>query len=248
MDSKLKTFWNKKNITLIAVLSGLIALFAFIAVITLTGAIYGMESGFYYDFLVEHRTPFLTGLMRTVVLKGMAPFLIGVALLFEIMPKTRHKFGFQAALAVGLSPLINIILKAMFNRPRPMDYIVHGTGSSFPSGHAFSAASFFVTAIIVVLLCVKDKRIKIPAVILLALCPFIASLSRVYLGAHYIGDTLAGMALGTALAITIYFIVWPFAGRIWDKITTRYPKIRWTYTVLFGKPKEENSAAAGVKN
>jgi len=232
---------KQKNIRLIILLSAIAALltvFVIISIIALSGASQAFDDGIYLRLIELRNTP-LNRFLFIIGFAGNAVVLVIAALAFELFPKTRHRVGFKAALAVGLSPIVNIILKNIFQRPRPFDQLTTGTGTSFPSGHAFSSASFFVTVILFLLLNVKDKRILIPAVAACVLAPVIVSFCRVFLGAHWTTDTMAGMTLGTTMALTVHFFVWPLIKKLFRIITLKWSRLDIIYRFVFGAEEEE---------
>lgn len=124
---------------------------------------------------------------------------ITACLLMLCIPKTR-RIGAVAAASLMLNALVvNVALKPLVGRLRPYD-VIEGLSIlvdrqndfSFPSGH--SAAGF---AVAVVMLRLLPKRWGVPAVALALLI----ALSRLYVGVHYPTDVLAGIAVGTAVAL-----------------------------------------------
>lgn len=107
-----------------------------------------------------------------------------------------------------LAGLVNVALKVTFGRPRPKEILMNGgnpfdmrpfEGSavwwSFPSGHACS------TFAIAVWLALAFPRIRIPALALAV----VFSVSRfLAVTPHYLGDVIAGSALGSAAALLIF--------------------------------------------
>jgi len=224
---------KKKLIILLSVLAALIILFSVVTALTVTGALLGVERAIYYDFLVHRRTSALNGIINVLVYLGNAAILVGVGVLFEIIPKTRHKFGFSASMAAGLTPIVYTILKNSFMRPRPEHALIWGTGSSFPSGHAFAITSFVTVVIIFLIRNIKNKKIVIPSVIALCLLPPFVSFCRLYLGSHYLGDTLAGMTIGVIMGLTVSFFIWPLG----KKVSAKFPKkLYWIHLLFYGKP------------
>lgn len=88
--------------------------------------------------------------------------------------------------------------KAFFHRGRPPGPLVATSGFSFPSGHAVATASIAV-ALVLVLMEPGHRRRKWEW--LAAGFAFVMALSRVYLNAHWFSDVVAGVLLGSAVAL-----------------------------------------------
>jgi undecaprenyl-diphosphatase len=127
--------------------------------------------------------------------------IVTVAALFLIL--TQHKYSAILLLASAFGGIVlNTVLKLGFHRPRPSVVVaaVHTFTSSFPSGHAMSAAIVYST---VAYLAARLHRhrwarwlLMTAAMTLIALISF----SRIYLGVHYPSDVIAGVAIGLAWA------------------------------------------------
>ncbi|MCW4385195.1 phosphatase PAP2 family protein [Salinibacterium sp. SYSU T00001] len=105
--------------------------------------------------------------------------------------------------AIVLSVLLVQVLKTVFGRPRPEDILVISDEGSFPSGHVANAATIAVTLGIIV----SRAWVWFAGVIYVLLM----LLSRTYLAAHWITDTIGGALIGAGVAV----IVWaPFAARL----------------------------------
>lgn len=110
------------------------------------------------------------------------------------------------AIAVA-SPAVNILGKQAFRRKRPVVDLVPPirirwklpTSHAFPSGHSASAAAF-ATGIALE----APRPVAVPVAATAAAVAF----ARVYTGAHYPGDVLAGLGIG-ALAGLGTRMVWP---------------------------------------
>ncbi len=107
------------------------------------------------------------------------------------------KLGARLFVALVLSIYINTLIKDLVSLPRPFVYAdianLRAPGEfSFPSGHAQQAAVFFG------LLALHFKKRWFTTVA--ALTVFLVGFSRVYLGAHFPSDVLAGWSLGAAIA------------------------------------------------
>ncbi len=78
------------------------------------------------------------------------------------------------------------------------DVTLQGT---FPSGHAIRAA--YLCAFAAILLAARRGFVGRLAPIILGLLAALMSLSRVYMGYHWLSDVVAGMILGAALALIV---------------------------------------------
>jgi membrane-associated phospholipid phosphatase len=101
--------------------------------------------------------------------------------------------------AVPAGELLNVGLKNLFERPRPVvpEPLVHLSTYSFPSGHAVASTLFYGALCALVWQRVRSRRLRIVATAVAVLMVLLVSFSRVYLGAHYASDVLAGIAVGT---------------------------------------------------
>lgn len=107
------------------------------------------------------------------------------------------------AIAVLLSVVSVQILKAVFERPRPEDILVVSDPGSFPSGHVANAATIAVSLALIF------SRVWVWYVG--AIYTVAMALSRTYLGAHWLSDTIGGALIGAGIAV----IVWaPLASRL----------------------------------
>lgn len=111
----------------------------------------------------------------------------------------------------GLTSIVNFGLKLLVNRSRPTDDLVQiieeAHNNSFPSGHTAHYVVFF-GFLLVVLFRLRSINKWIRAflgvffLLLIVSIPF----SRMYLGAHWFTDVLAGFFLGfISLAVLLYF-------------------------------------------
>ena len=97
---------------------------------------------------------------------------------------------------MGLSSILNPVLKNIFDRERPtLLRLIDITGFSFPSGHAMGSTAFFGSVMFIInrKMSGADKGIIIG---LCALMILMVSISRVYLGVHYPTDIVAGIIGG----------------------------------------------------
>lgn len=147
---------------------------------------------------------FITQLGSTVVVVGFNMFIIGIGYTSGNEPLT-----VAGIVSLGTSALGNG-LKLLWRRSRPVsDYVerMFFKTYSFPSGH--SSGSMLLYGMLAYLAVGAMQPWSLAAVIVLALLPILVGISRVYLGAHYASDVLAGWLLGIAGLAVIIFIVKP---------------------------------------
>jgi membrane-associated phospholipid phosphatase len=129
---------------------------------------------------------------------GMVNWPLRVAALI-LLAWRRHWLRLAAfALAVITSEVLIGTLKAAIDRPRPPGSLIEASGAAFPSGHAIATAVTAVGLVLVLAPPGKQRwRWEVDAVIFTS----IMALSRVYLHAHWLSDTVAGALLGAGLAL-----------------------------------------------
>jgi undecaprenyl-diphosphatase len=149
--------------------------------------------------------PWLTRLARGLTRAGDARTwtLLGLAMLSTLAPTGVH-LGLRLGAGAGLATLFCQVLKRGLLRPRPSRAIPgffplaeNPDAFSFPSGH--TAAAFAVAVAFA-----AEPYAAGPLALLLA-CGI--ALSRVYLGAHYPLDVLAGVALGSGAGMLARLVV-----------------------------------------
>lgn len=141
------------------------------------------------DVLVSIRTPILTKFMTSVTGLGSAT---AAAVFLGIF----YLAGWRRELAVGgvaiaVVGLVVPTLMYFVQRPFPSDPVCMTSGSgltphSFPSGHAAAVTVFAL---------VSRGSENLPFRIVTALAATVA-VSRIYLGTHYLSDTVVGIVIG----------------------------------------------------
>lgn len=128
-----------------------------------------------------------------------------VAIAFLLIQRKRLS---AALLVIGLAGGVALSegLKALFGRERPpSDFqAVDTLNASFPSGHALLSTVFYLTLGVMLTRAFPQRRLKafvLGAAILFAL---LVGLTRVYLGAHWASDVIAGWGAGAAWAMVLW--------------------------------------------
>jgi undecaprenyl-diphosphatase len=94
--------------------------------------------------------------------------------------------------------IVLAVAKAYFGRARPPAPLVDTVGNSFPSGHAVAGAATAVALVLVLLPAGRERRRWELAAVAFA---FVMASSRVYLHAHWLSDVVAGVLLGSGVAL-----------------------------------------------
>jgi undecaprenyl-diphosphatase len=129
---------------------------------------------------------------------GMVNWPLRIAALLLLAWRRHWLRAAALVLAVASSEVFIGPVKAATHRLRPPGALIETTGASFPSGHAIATA---VTAVGLVLVLARPGatrwRWEVNAVLLTS----VMALSRVYLRAHWLSDTVVGALLGAGLAL-----------------------------------------------
>lgn len=157
------------------------------------------------EWMVAHRTGWLTTVFWIITYVGntASVFVLSVAAVAALVKGGRRSDAVLIA-ATMLSGWVSMdLLKLVFARARPPfpERLVVITSYSFPSGHAMMSM-MLATVSIAVMLRSTTKWLHRPAVLAL---PVVAALSigfsRIYLGAHWTTDVVAGWVIGALWAL-----------------------------------------------
>lgn len=157
---------------------------------------------FIYKLIVlSMRNNVLTIIFKAMTNLGGAYCLIIIAILCAIFIKNK-KIAFAIPINLVLSTILNLVLKNIVERPRPIGYrLIDETGYSFPSGHSMISASFYGLIIYFIWKNVKNTKLKYISCILLSLLILLIGISRIYLGVHYASDVIGGFTISIAYLI-----------------------------------------------
>jgi len=151
------------------------------------------------DEILEHRSPVwdIPALVMNFVGGGWfgvfaVPIAVAVTFLIIRKPWSALYFVLASALSAGVVQL----LKTVVGRARPEEMLVTADFGSFPSGHVANAATVVVT------LAILFQRVWVWVVGVAYVV--VMALSRTYLGAHWLSDTIGGMLLGAAVAVLLW--------------------------------------------
>jgi undecaprenyl-diphosphatase len=129
---------------------------------------------------------------------------IAAALYLFILGKKFKAWYLLGAVISGT--LLTNLLKAGFDRPRPelALYDTYVFTASFPSGHSMMAAVVYLTLGSLLAENENRNRIKIFILLIAVVMAFLVGVSRIYVGAHWVSDVLAGWLAGSAWALLFW--------------------------------------------
>ncbi len=144
---------------------------------------------------------FATPIAQFITNLGGEICLISSSVLLFIIIKNK-KIGICVILNLAIATILNVLLKNILQRPRPIEYrIIDESGYSFPSGHSMISMAFYGFIIYLIYKYVKNKKVKYTSISILSILIFAIGISRIYLGVHYTSDVLAGFLIAISYLI-----------------------------------------------
>lgn len=179
-----------------------IALVLFIAIIR---CVYKDSIISFDDFCYKHISLLisdrLTFFIKIITNLGSAFSLMLVTLLMLFIPKNK-KYGIFTMINLAVIFLLNVVLKFIFARPRPLDInLIEELGYSFPSAHAMVSTAFYGFFIYLIWQLKISKKRKRLYSILLSLLIISICITRIYLGVHYASDVFGGALIAISYLV-----------------------------------------------
>ena len=155
----------------------------------------------------------MDNVMFIITETGSAWFLtmLSILVLIVLGVKMKDKWGMLFfAIAVGGGSLLTLLLKNVYDRQRPsINAEIDAVGYSFPSGHSMGSLIFYGFVIYLVVRTHQRRWIEWLTVTLLGMLILLIGSSRIYLGAHFPSDVLAGYAAGLIwLILSLIALEW----------------------------------------
>lgn len=167
-------------------------------------------------WLQSVRTPVLTQFMGALTMMGDDLFYVG--LLSLMYWSSRRQRAFELMGLVVMSVLLNVVIKNAVGAPRPFEIVSAVEGlwrftaesASFPSGHAQTAATFWLALAFGGQGLAAGKGAEAATIgqrkvlaLRLSACfaVFLIAVSRLYLGVHWPRDVICGGALGAGFGL-----------------------------------------------
>ncbi|HVW31610.1 MAG TPA: bifunctional DedA family/phosphatase PAP2 family protein, partial [Acidimicrobiia bacterium] len=168
-------------------------------------------------WFARHREPWLTTGLRTVTVLGDAALLIPLVLVvgFGLTWRLRRPRPLTLLVAgYGGADLLSQAIRALTarTRPPPVYAVGHFAGHSFPSGHTTEATAAFGMLAAVLAAATPRWQRRVAAWAAAVVVAGLVGISRLYLGAHWLTDVLAGWALGSTWLLLVVAVDQAVAG------------------------------------
>ena len=99
--------------------------------------------------------------------------------------------------ATGVGKLINIVLKLLYARPRPVfPDVTLPSDFGYPSGHTMQAILTYGMFAYVVWIGVRSPRVRVGTVLAAAAITVLVGISRLMLSVHFVSDVIGGLIAG----------------------------------------------------
>ena len=146
------------------------------------------------------RAPWLDDVARVITTFGLIAIVGSAVILGAIVLTRRRHLARAGALVLGAAlAWVGVwVTKGVVDRPRPPKPLVNVAGQSYPSAHSANAVGWLALAIALGAL-IGPRAPRVTAIAGGAVLAVLVGLSRIYLGAHYLSDVLAGEALAVAM-------------------------------------------------
>ncbi|HSF84430.1 MAG TPA: phosphatase PAP2 family protein [Acidimicrobiia bacterium] len=159
-----------------------------------------------YDVTYPIKWGPLTVLAHALDFLGSSLFVWPLRLVMTIYLSWRRRWVALATwlLAIALSEPFIGSLKALYDRARPPVALVDVESGSFPSGHSVAGAVVALSlAVCLVSAGPRRRNLELAA----AAFALVMGGSRIYLGAHWLTDVVAGVAFGAAVVLASAAVV-----------------------------------------
>jgi membrane-associated phospholipid phosphatase len=117
--------------------------------------------------------------------------------LFWLIWQRNRRTALYLCFAVLVPSIFSFLMKVTLRVTRPIDLYSGWDSNSFPSGHvAVTTALYGFLAVIIA--CEERSLRRLGAIVFAAIVVLSVAFSRLYLGAHFLSDVLAGLSFSTA--------------------------------------------------
>lgn len=159
------------------------------------------------NFFVAHR-PNWSPFFLTITKIGNPNVIVPIFLIVSIGLIYRKYYAesiWVAASFIGVSGLLNPLIKQLVHRARPdIPHLVIEKSFSFPSGHASASMAILGCFIFFSHRILKQKKARRVLQIALFTLILLIGCSRIYAGVHYPSDIVAGWSLSLAFLLATF--------------------------------------------
>jgi membrane-associated phospholipid phosphatase len=160
-----------------------------------------LDDGIMLWFMV-HATPVRTLFFRAITFFGSVTFLGSASVvLVVVLAVTRSFYRLLAVvLTIGGGAFLNLFLKHLFHRQRPVleNPLVTLSSFGFPSGHTMGATIFYGVLALSLAHSFHRWQQRVGVACAAAVMVALIGISRMYLIAHYFTDVIGALAIGLA--------------------------------------------------
>jgi undecaprenyl-diphosphatase len=130
--------------------------------------------------------------------------LMGLLVTVGLLLRRERVIAVGWIVALGGGGIFDVLLKQLFNRPRPPLTIMYtsATGPSFPSGHAMGAIIAYGMLAYIIKIHSRARALNTSTIIITVVLVTAIGFSRLYLGVHYLSDVLGGYTVGAIWLMT----------------------------------------------
>lgn len=163
-------------------------------------------------WIQSHGSPWLDSLMKAIAFSDESFIVLPIPLIIAlgIYLKGWRSESILMVLGSVSGIIIMTLLKRIIARPRPMPELVEileqASSYSFPSGNAMLYTVYLGILAYILITRLQTKRPKQIALTAFAIILVVLGYSRIYLGAHWLGDIVGGYAYGAAVVIAAIWI------------------------------------------
>ncbi|WP_305988558.1 bifunctional DedA family/phosphatase PAP2 family protein [Roseibium sp. MMSF_3544] len=144
----------------------------------------------------------------TMLGDGIVVTAVSIAVAAYLFGKKAWRRGIGFVIAMAGTAMFVPLFKLILHRSRPIELYAGADAYSFPSGHAtLTAVLFGICAVLIA----HDLSRWLKATIFTISATLVITIgfSRVYLGAHWLSDVVAGLLFGTAMVSAFAFVFGP---------------------------------------
>lgn len=160
------------------------------------------------------RNDAFTILMHVVTNFGNWYAFLGIFIILSVIIYQQRKHLKSPMISVAIITAASVVmyfLKEAFDRERPtLDTLVEASLSSFPSGHSMLAVVFYGFVLFYIWTVSRSRIFQISSTAFFIVLIVLICWSRIYLGAHFASDVLAGVVAGIgwlSASLLIYLII-----------------------------------------